>query len=282
MHSGTFESRLPDHVRGGQPAAFKAQSRQQHVCLDHLLDSGRHHVVLHIPFRVQPVFQQRLEAEPSQCHGGHGGMSAGDVLGAGPERRLGFNPGRQRVADAGHEGPYRAVGDDLGVHQHEVGIERPAIEADEVVIVVVPDGGRAGGRVVGGDGRAGHHADSAVDGHGLGHIQHLAAADAHGDVGPGITSDLSDSSPLARRRLALEFDVDHFQPSCLQGVADGLAHDLLHARIPQDQRFLAQRFQVVAQLTEHSPALNVFSRCNQYGLHFVRAPMFSADEVIRF
>ena len=69
------------------------------------------------------------------------------------------------------------------------------------------------------------------------------------------------------RGLALELDVDHFQPRRMQGVADGLAHDPLHARIPQDQRFLAQQFQVVAQLAEHASALNVFSRCNQYGFH---------------
>ena len=77
------------------------------------------------------------------------------------------------------------------------------------------DGG-AGRRVVRGDRGDGDHLDAGLDRGRLGRVERLAAADAHGDVGALLAGDLRPrAAASALRRLALEIDVDHFQPGLL-------------------------------------------------------------------
>ncbi len=144
LASGHIGQEVPNHVRRGQSAAFETQAGQQHVGFDDLFDGRRDDMMFHVAFGVETMFQQNLKTKSSEHHGGHGRPSTGDIHRPRLEGRFTFHPCRQRVPHTGDKRAHRPVGHHLRVHQHDVGIERPAIETHEVVIVIVPDRSGAG------------------------------------------------------------------------------------------------------------------------------------------
>ena len=194
----------------GQTATLEPQAGKEYVGFNNLLDGRRDDAQLDVALCIEGVIDQRVESQTGQGHGRHRGLAAGNVVRSRLASCLGFDPGRQRVADTCHEGSHRAADHDLRIDQDQVGVEGPAVEADEIVVLVVPDRGSTRGRIVRGDRRAGDHFEPGIDGRRLGHVEDLAATDANGDVGAAVTGNLRYATTLVAGRLAFEEDVDQF------------------------------------------------------------------------
>lgn len=144
-----------------------------------------------------------------------------------------FEPGGQGIPHARHEGPDRRLDDHLRVHQDQVRVHAPRLEADAGIVLVVPDGERAGRRIVGGNGGDGHDLEASLGGRGLGGVERFAAADADSDICPLFAGNPGHPGRLRLAGLPAKIDGYDLQAGLFQAGQDGWAHSGLDPGIPQ-------------------------------------------------
>ena len=216
---------------------------------------------------VPALVQQGVQAQLGQGHGGSGDLSAGAVGRAADLAGPGLEVGGQGVAHAGHGEAHRGLGDDVGVHQHHVGVG-----GEEQVLlkhprVGVDDGQGGAGRVGGGDGGADEHGGLLIKRHGLSGVQGLAAADADDQVAALGVHDPLEAVDLVLAALAVEEIVDRGALGAGEpGVQGGL--DAFIAGVGDEhQRFGAVALGVGAQLAHLAGALDVLAGVNHDFCH---------------
>jgi hypothetical protein len=71
---------------------------------------------------LPPILHQQFEAQVSNGQGRLGRVPAGDVLGVSLPTRIRLEPRGQGVAHACHQEAGRCASDDLGIHDHHIGV----------------------------------------------------------------------------------------------------------------------------------------------------------------
>gem|GEM_PF-6019959 len=173
---------LAHGVRAGHAAALETQAREEHVGLDDPLQVVIDHLRPHGLNRGFPVAADQIVAELGQGQRGLGRPAGEEVLCARGQALPGLEMGGQGVAHAGDEEAYRGLGDDLGVHEHGVGVAVEEARPDERAVGIVGHDHPAGGRVVGGHRRHHDHRQAEQELDRLGQVEDLAAAQAHGEI----------------------------------------------------------------------------------------------------
>ena len=185
-----------DGVCRSETAALESDAREQRIRLDNALDSGGGAACFECDLGLHAVCHERVEAELGQGERGARRLAAGAGIGLALNAGARLEVRGERVAHAGDREAHRRGRDHRRIHEHDIGVSGQEEVAIEDAVFRVDDRERAARRIGGGDGGADHHRDTELVRYSLGGVEHLAAADAHDDIGSGGLGGLRDAVDL--------------------------------------------------------------------------------------
>ena len=192
---------IVDGMGRRQPTTFESHAAEQRVRFDHVRKCRGHEVLFARYPSGQAVFQDRIVAEACQVVRGECPEPTTLVRRIASLARVGFEPRRQGIAHTRHEKADRRFRDHAGVYQHEVRIARQEEIPLESSFPGVDHGYRARRSVRRSNRRHDRHTSRSGVAHGLGRVNHLAAAHADDCVASSGLRSLGESFDLFVRAL---------------------------------------------------------------------------------
>ena len=254
-------------MRTGQAAGLKPDTRQICIRLDDVLNSGRADVLLHSKAGLQAVGQQRIIARTGQNERSTRHFTARTGRRIRVRRGLRLKICGQRIAHAGHQQTRGSLADNVGIHQHDVGVRRQPQVLLKHALIRIDDGKRGARRVRSRDGRHNHDRLFDVIRQCLRGVVDLAAADADTHVTAKFVKARFQAVDLRLAALAVEILKINAALSGLKALFHSLAHPVIAGFADEYERLRAERLRIFADVVQFALALNIAARRNDDVCH---------------
>ena len=256
---GQHRQAIVDGVRGSKAGTLKANTGEQRVGLDDMLDGRRQSTFLQGDLGLDAIGHERLVAEFGERQAGHTALAASTGTAVGIMRRLSLKVGCERITHTGNRQAHRARRDNRRIHQDNVGVCLKEEIFIELAIVGVEHRKCRARRIGRGDGGANDNRRPQVVGDSLSGIEDLAATDANDDVAAVVARERHQTVDLALGALAVKVLKQQLGLSLGKTALD-LGTDALLARGRHDDEGLsAERLDIGAELGELVRTLDVLA-----------------------
>ncbi len=184
--------------------ALKANTGEQRVGLDDVLDGRRQRALLQCNLGLDAIGHKRLVAELGERQAGHAALAASAGAAVGIMRRLGLKVGCERIAHTGNRQAHRARRDNRRIHKDDIGVCLQEEVLVELAVIGIEHRKRRTRGIGRSNGGTNDNRGLQVIGDGLRGVEDLAATDADDDVATVVASERNQAIDLALGALAVK------------------------------------------------------------------------------
>ena len=259
MALGQHRQTVVDGMSGSKARALKANTGEQRVGLDDVLDGRCKRTLLQRNLGLDAIGHKRLIAELGECQTGHTALAASAGAAVGVMRRLSLEISCERIAHTGNRQAHRARCDNRRIHKNDIGVCLKEEVLVELTVIGIEHRKRRTRCIGRGDGGANDNRGLQVIGDGLRGVEDLAATDADDDVATVVAGERNQAIDLALGAFAVKVLKQQLGLSLGKAALDLGADALLARRRHDNEGLSAERLDIGAELGELVRTLDVLA-----------------------